>query len=252
MNNNQQLIKYLTVLGDTALIQGHRLSEWCSHGPYLEEDLALANIALDQIGRAQSYLKYAAELTGEGLTEDDLAYKRPERAFRNLLITELPNGDFSYTMLKILFLSAYECLLYEKLSESSDETLAGISAKAVKESRYHYTHSMNWCIRLGNGTEESHQRLQNSLDDLWMYTGELFERTEEQAYLIENGIIPELSQIKDMWHASILPLLEDCRLQVSNVDYFQTGSNKGIHTEYLGFILAEMQYLPRAYPDAKW
>ncbi|HMT35576.1 MAG TPA: phenylacetate-CoA oxygenase subunit PaaC, partial [Chitinophagaceae bacterium] len=239
-------------LGDNPLILGHRLSEWCSRGPILEEDLALTNIALDNIGRAQAFLKYAAEVEGLGKTADDLAYKRDERSFYNNLIAELPIGDFAYTIARLLLIAVFEQLQFTDLSKSSNETIAGIAAKSLKEVRYHVAHARDWCYRLGKGTEESHNRLQRAFNELWMYTGELFEMYDEDVILVFDGVAGDLNTLKIQYYDAVQKILNDSNIQIPVVDYMQTGSRKGIHTEYLGHILAEMQYLQRAYPDATW
>lgn len=252
MTTNEALFKYVVHLGDNALIQGHRLGEWCSKGPYLEEDLALTNLALDNIGRAQAFLAYAAEIEGEGRSADDLAYKRPERQFYNWLITELPRGDFAYTVMKQFLFSVYEFYLYSGLCNSSDEQLAAISQKAIKEVRYHLSHSKDWCLRLGNGTDESRSRLQTALDDLWFYSGELFEMDEARKHLIENGVAVDTSSFYQDWMNFVEDIFNKSRMIMPEVGYMQTGSRSGIHTEHLGHLLCEMQYVQRAYPDAVW
>jgi ring-1,2-phenylacetyl-CoA epoxidase subunit PaaC len=252
MTKQQALYKYLLRLGDNPLILGHRLSEWCSRGPILEEDLALTNIALDNIGRAQAFLKYAAEVEGLGKTADDLAYKRDERSFYNNLIAELPIGDFAYTIARQLLIAVFEQLQFTDLSNSSNETIAGIAAKSLKEVRYHVAHARDWCYRLGKGTEESHNRLQRAFNELWMYTGELFEMYDEDVILVFDGVAGDLNTLKIQYYDAVQKILNDSNIQIPVVDYMQTGSRKGIHTEYLGHILAEMQYLQRAYPDATW
>ncbi len=252
MTKQQALYKYLLRLGDNPLILGHRLSEWCSRGPILEEDLALTNIALDNIGRAQAFLKYAAEVEGLDKTADDLAYKRDERSFYNNLIAELPIGDFAYTIARQLLIAVFEQLQFTDLSKSSNETIAGIAAKSLKEVRYHVAHARDWCYRLGKGTEESHNRLQRAFNELWMYTGELFEMYDEDVILVFDGVAGDLNTLKIQYYDAVQKILNDSNIQIPVVDYMQTGSRKGIHTEYLGHILAEMQYLQRAYPDATW
>ena len=252
MNKQEALFKYLVRLGDCALIHGHRLSEWCSRGPLLEEDLALTNMALDNIGRAQAFLKYAAEVQAIGLTEDDLAYKRDERAYYNNLITELPIGDFAFTIAKQLLLSVFENLQMQALCKSADTTIVGIAAKSHKEVRYHFAHARDWTLRLGKGTLESNTRLQQAFNQLWMYTGELFEMYEEDAILNKQGIAIDLNELKHPYYNTITSILNDANIKIPVADYMQTGSRKGIHAEYLGHILSEMQYLQRAYPDAKW
>lgn len=252
MTKQEALYRYLLRLGDNALINGHRIAEWCSRGPILEEDLAMTNIALDNIGRAQAFLKYAGEVEGKGKTEDDLAYKRGEREFLNNLITELPIGDFAYTVAKQLILSSFEYFLFKDLCKSKDETVAGIAAKAIKETRYHFAHARDWSYRLGKGTEESHRRYQNAINDLWMYTGELFEMYNEDVILATEGISDNLNEVKNAWSKLITEVLKDSNITIPVVDFMQTGSRKGIHTEHLGHLLTEMQYLQRSYPDAKW
>jgi len=252
MNKQEALFKYLLYLGDNGLVQGHRLSELCSRGPILEEDLAMTNFALDYIGRASAFLKYAAEVEGAGRTEDDLAYKRGERLFYNNLMAELPNGDFAYTMAKQVLIACFEYLLFTELSNSIDETIASVSTKTLKEVRYHFTHARDWCFRLGKGTAVSHAKLQNAFNDLWMYTGELFEMSDWLRLLANEQIGCDLSLLKSKWNEMLNLVLKEATIEVPIGDYMQTGSRQGIHTEYLGHILSEMQYLQRAYPDAKW
>lgn len=252
MTTQEAIFNYTQRLGDNALILGHRLAEWSSKGPLLEEDIAMTNLALDLIGRAEAMLHYAAVVEGKGRTEDDLAYKRGERQFLCNLIVQLPNGDFSYTIARHLLTSAFDLCLYEELLKSSDATIAGIAAKAVKEIKYHLKFATDWTLRLGDGTEESHTRMQKSLNDIWMYTGELFETNEVDATLVKAGITGDLNSLRPKWRNMIDAVLKEATLEVPADGYMQTGSRKGVHTEYLGYILAEMQYLPRAYPDAKW
>lgn len=252
MTTKEALYNYTVRLGDTALILGHRLSEWSSKGPLLEEDIAMTNMALDLIGRADALLRYAAEVEGKGRNEDDLAYKRGEREFRCNLLVQLPNGDFGYTIARHLLFSAFEMCLYEELLKSKDSTLAAIAAKAVKEIKYHLKFASDWTLRLGDGTAESHERIQKSFNELWMYTGELFETDANDAELIKAGISVDLAGLKSKWKKMVTAVLEEATLTVPEDAYMQSGSRKGIHTEYLGYILAEMQYLPRAYPDAIW
>lgn len=252
MTTQDALFKYLLRLGDNGLIQGHRLSEWCSRGPILEEDLALTNMALDNIGRATAFLKYAGEVENKGKTEDDLAYKRAERQFYNNLITELPIGHFGYTIAKQLIISTFEYFQFTALSQSKDEIIAGIAAKTLKEVRYHMAHARDWCMRLGKGTDLSHEKLQSSFNDLWMFTDELFEMDEVDDILLKEGIAINLAALKPKWVELINSILFEATINIPNVDYMQTGSRKGVHTEHLGHLLSEMQYLQRAYPDATW
>jgi ring-1,2-phenylacetyl-CoA epoxidase subunit PaaC len=252
MKQEDALFQYTLRLADDALILGHRLGEWCGKGPILEEDLALTNIALDLIGRAEALLQYAAACEGKGRSEDDLAYKRGERQFYNHLICEQQNGDFAHTIVRQLLISSYENYFYEALMQSKDQQLASIAAKAVKEIHYHLRHAADWTVRLGQGTEESAGRMQKALDDLWMYTGELFETDELDETMISLGIAPDCSSFHGRWKTGLLDILSEAGLKTPESNYMQSGSKKGIHTEHLGYILAEMQYLQRAYPDARW
>lgn len=252
MTQQEALFRYTLKMGDNALILGHRLSEWCSHGPFLEEDIALSNIALDYVGRANALLTYAATVEGKGRSEDDLAYKRIERHFYNNLITELPNGDFGFTIVRQFLVSSFDLLFFDALSKSKDTTLAGIAAKTLKEVKYHYTHSRDWMLRLGDGTQESHNRIQHSLNELWPYSGEMFETDETEELLLKDGIAADVSSLKQQWEKLVTETLEEATLQKPENDFMHTGSRKGLHTEHLGYILTEMQFLPRTYPDAKW
>jgi len=252
MTHQEALLTYTLRLADNALILGHRLGEWCSKAPILEEDLAITNMALDMIGRAESILRYSAQLEGKGRTEDDLAYKRAERKFYNHLLIEQPNGDFAYTIARQLLNSSFEFYYYTALMNSSDSTLSAIASKSIKEIKYHLKHASDWTKRLGDGTEESHNRMQKAIDDLWMYTGELFEMDEVDELLKDSNIAPYTTELKGKWKTYIIDVLTESKLTVPNDDYMQTGSRQGIHTEHLGYILADMQYLQRAYPTAKW
>lgn len=252
MTKQEALYTYLLRLGDNALIQSHRLSEWCSRGPILEEDLALTNIALDYIGRAQNLLQYAGSVEGKGHSADDLAYRRPEQAYLNHLIAELPKGDFAFTIAKQLFIATYEYLLYIELCQSKDETIAGIAGKAIKEVRYHWTHARDWCYRLGKGTVLSNEKLQKAVNDLWMFTQEQFESDAVEQMLCAEGIACNPQAIQLKWQEMIQDVLKASNVQIPQNNYMQTGGRKGVHTEHLGHILSEMQYLQRAYPDATW
>jgi len=252
MNQNEALFNYTLRLGDTSLILAQRLSEWTGHGPFLEEDLALTNIALDILGRAKSLLEYASKIEGKGRSEDDLAFLRNDRQFFNALITELPNGDYAKTIMRQAFIDCFDLLFYSALSKSKDAVLAGIAAKTVKEVTYHKRHSFSWVMRFGNGTEESAQRLQQGFNEIWPFTGELFEMTEADEILIKEGIAVDLSTLKARWETEIHELLEKANIKLPETVFMQKGSRKGLHTEHLSYILAEMQALPRMYPDAKW
>jgi ring-1,2-phenylacetyl-CoA epoxidase subunit PaaC len=244
--------QYLLRLGDSSLIIGHRLSEWCGHGPILEEDIALTIIALDFVGNATAILTYAAQVEGKGRTEDDLAFMRHEREFRNLLLTEQPNGDYAQTIARQFLFDTYMYFLYEELKNSKDETLAALATKAHKEITYHLRHTTEWMYRLGNGTEESHERLQKALNTLWMYTPDLFDMDEVDTLLIKEGIVPDLTLVQTKWEVHVNEVLQEATLQVPKNNFKQKGSREGKHSEHLGFLLAEMQYVHRAYPGVKW
>lgn len=254
MAASSNLFEYCLKLGDNALVLGHRLSEWCGHGPILEEDIAMTNIALDLVGQARAFLTYAGEVEGKGRTEDDLAYHRDVMLFRNHMLAEQPNTDFAYTMMRQLLQSTYSYLLYKKLIGSKDKTLAAIAEKSLKEVTYHLRHAGEWTLRMGDGTDESNERAQNALNDLWMYTGELFINSDFEEELIKENIAVDNAIMEAEWHKMISDLLKRSKLNLpdsSNVKMI-IGSNKGRHTEHLGHLLADMQFLPRAYPNAKW
>ncbi|MEO6903799.1 MAG: 1,2-phenylacetyl-CoA epoxidase subunit PaaC [Bacteroidia bacterium] len=252
MNLQEAKFEYLLRLGDSSLIIGHRLSEWCGHGPILEEDIALTNMALDFVGNATALLTYAAQIEAKGRTEDDLAYLRDEREYRNLLLTEQPNGDFAATITRQFFFDAYLFFLYEGLKLSKDEMIAALAVKAHKEITYHMQHTTEWMYRLGDGTTESHQRLQNAVNDLWAYTAELFDMDEVDAILIKEGIATDLNKIKTQWEHCVNEVLTKATLEKPTTTFKQKGSREGKHSEHLGFLLAEMQYVYRAYPQVKW
>ena len=252
MTTQEALFKYILRIGDTNLILGQRLSEWTGHGPFLEEDLALTNITLDITGTAKSFLEYAAKVEDKGRTEDDLAFLRNDRQFFNAQITELPNGDYARTIVRQVLVDCFDYYFYQELSKSKDETLAGIAQKSLKEVTYHLRHTSAWLERFGDGTEESHNKAQIALTEIWQYTNELFEMNEVDEILMKEGIAVDLNLVKAKWEKHISELVEKSTLAVPQNVFMQTGSRKGIHTEHLAFILAEMQALPRMYPDAKW
>jgi ring-1,2-phenylacetyl-CoA epoxidase subunit PaaC len=243
--------QYLLRLADSSLIIGHRLSEWCGHGPILEEDIALINIALDFVGNATALYTYAAQVEGKERTEDDLAYLRNEREYRNLLLTEQPNGDYANTIARQFLYDVFTFFLYEELKISKDETLAAIAVKSHKEITYHLRHSTEWMYRLGDGTEESHQRLQTALNDLWMFTSDLFDM-DEDALFMNQGIVPDLNKVKGEWEKRVNEVITEATLQIPTTIIKQKGSREGKHSEHLGFLLAEMQSMQRAYSGAKW
>jgi len=252
MNKEEALFNYCLRLGDSSLILGQRMSEWCSNGPILEEDIAMTNVALDLIGQARTVLTYAGKIEGKGRTEDDFAYKRNEREYYNTLLSERPNGHFGDTVARNFLHSAYFYHLFQALSSSKDELIAAHAAKSLKEVTYHLRHSAEWIVRLGDGTEESHQKVQKSIDDLWEYTGDLFEMNEVDSFLIKEGIAVDLNDVKKEWLKTINEILERATLSKPEDGYMHSGRLDAVHSEYLGHVLAEMQFLPRAYPDAKW
>jgi ring-1,2-phenylacetyl-CoA epoxidase subunit PaaC len=253
MSDKKDLVKqYAVRLGDDAVVLGHRLSQWCSNGPFLEEDLALTNVALDFIGRARMFFSYAAELANDGSTEDSYAYTRDNREFTNLLMHELKNGDFAFTMVRQYFIDAYSLAYMEALQDSSDETLAAIADKAVKESRYHLRRSYDWMLRLGDGTEESHDRMQRAVDELWGYTPELFEMDELEQELADAGIAVDAAALKEGWQRTVLATLAEATLAEPTGDWSVRGGRQGTHTEALGHMLSDMQFVQRAYPGLQW
>jgi ring-1,2-phenylacetyl-CoA epoxidase subunit PaaC len=252
MSMTDARFQYLLRLADDRLVLGHRLSEWCGHGPILEEDIALANIALDLIGEATLFYKLAAAAEGQGRDEDALAYFRDAIDFRNVLLVELPKGDFGVTIVRQLFFSVYSQLQMEALQRSGDAELAGAAAKALKEARYHVRHSAQWGVTLGDGTDESHARAQRAVDDLWRYTGELFlsDAIDQQAAASGFGVDP--STLADAWRAQVDDVLRRATLTTPTVGYMQRGGRDGKHTEHLGHLLAEMQIVARSFPGASW
>lgn len=252
LDMKQALIDYTTRLGDDSIVLGHRLSEWSSNAPFLEEDLALSNVALDYIGRARMYYSYAAELTGNGKTEDDLAYTRDQREFRNLLINEMPNGDFAFTMLRQLLVDVFNTYYLAELVKSTDETLAAIAAKAIKETRYHLRRSYEWVLRLGDGTDESHRRAQQAVDELWGYTPELFQIDALEQSLADSGIGVDSATLLENWLAHVSEILTEATLDVPSTSWEVKGGREGYHTENLGHLLNDLQLVHRAYPGLKW
>ena len=243
---------YAIRLGDDALVLGHRLSEWCGNGPFLEEDLALANVALDYLGRARMFFNYAAELAADGSTEDTYAYTRDCREFRNLLINELPRGDFAFTMARQYLVDEFSLAFMQALCGSNDPVLAGIAEKARKEARYHLRRSTDWMLRLGDGTPESHNRLQQAMTDIWGYTQEMFEIDELEESLIKAGIAVDVVALKQAWSSRVSETLVQATIEQPRDDWSVSGGRRGIHTEALGHMLSELQFLQRAYPAQQW
>lgn len=249
---NQALYNYVLRLGDDSLILGQRLGEWCGHGPILEEDIAMTNISLDLIGQAMSLLDYAGEIDGQGKDHDDLAFLRFENEYRNVLLVEQPNGDFANTMMRQFLFDAFRKPLYEKLLDSSDQKIAAIADKSLKETRYHLKHTSEWIIRLGDGTDESHQRAQKALDLLWRYTDELFFETEEDLALVSAGIVPAMKEIKAEWSKTVFAVLAEATLIIPTNNWQFEGGRRGMHSEHFGYLLSDLQYMQRAYPNMKW
>lgn len=244
--------KFALALGDDALTMGQRLSEWISNGPFLEEDIALANVALDFMGRARMFLTYAGELEGKGRSEDDLAFLRDGREFTNLLIFELPIGDFGNTMARQYLIDAFEVPYFEALSTSRDETIAAIAAKTLKECRYHLRRSREWILRLGDGTEESHHRVQSAFDDVWPYVAELFEMPGYESKLVESGVAVDRIALRKGWDQEVIATLSEATLAVPKGDHAIRGGRDGVHTEHLGHMLSDLQFMQRAYPGMQW
>jgi ring-1,2-phenylacetyl-CoA epoxidase subunit PaaC len=250
--NNPQLFDYLLRLADSCLILSQRLGEWCGHGPVLEEDLALTNVALDLNGQAQLWLGYAAEIDGKGRTEDQLAFLRDAHEFRNLLLVEQTNGDFAMTMGRQFYFDLWHSLLLKELLHSSDRRIREISEKALKEVQYHLRRSAGWVVRLGDGTEESHTRMQRAADELWQFTGELFDTDSIDEAIVQEKIGPDFRTLQIPWIDRVKSTFTEAALALPDSGWMQRGGKRGIHTESLGYLLAEMQFLQRAYPDAQW
>jgi ring-1,2-phenylacetyl-CoA epoxidase subunit PaaC len=245
-------LKYVLRLADTSLVLGQRLGEWVGHAPALEEDLGLANLSLDFVGQARLLLTYAGEIEGRGRSEDDLAMGRDSSDFLNLAMAEQPNGDFGQTIVRQMLLDAFQLELYEALQHSKDARLAEIAAKALKETRYHFRYSAGWVVRLGDGTEESHRRVQQSLDTLWRFTQEFFAADDVDEAMARQGIAPALAELAPRWSARVDEVLREATLKrPADVRYSWHGK-RGDHSEHLGYLLAEMQFLHRAYPGATW
>lgn len=246
------LFEYLLRLADNCLILSQRLSEWCAHGPVLEEDIALTNVALDLLGHARFWLSYAGEVEGAGRDEDQLAFLRDAGAFRNVLLVEQPNGDYAMTTARQFYFDTWHLHLLKALQASSDRRVSEIAQKAAKEVTYHLERSTDWVIRLGDGTDESHARMQHAADDLWMYTGELFEMDDIDRAMIDCGVGVDLESLHPLWMEHVQKTFAEATLTVPSGKWMQSGGKHGIHTERLGYLLAEMQFLQRAYPGAQW
>ena len=250
--SDARLFEYLLRLGDDRLVLGHRLSEWCGHAPILEEDIALANVALDLVGQGSLLLTAAATAEGGKRDADALAFLRDAIDYRNALIVELPNGDFGFTIARQFFVSVFAMLQADALQTSTHRELSGIAAKMFKESRYHVRHSGDWMLKLGDGTQESHARLQAAVDELWRYTGELFLTDDLERTLVASGIAVDSSSLEPTWRAQVDDVLKRASITVPDVKWMQRGGREGRHTEHLGLMLAEMQVLQRTHPGATW
>lgn len=252
-DNKNDLIEYLLRLADNAMINGQRLCEWCGHAPALEEEMALMNVALDLVGQARNWYEYAAELLADGRDADQLAFTRDERAFRNTLLVEQPNGDYAVTTTKLFLFDAWHFHTLSALSSSSDARIAGIAAKALKEATYHLRRSSEWVERLGDGTEESRQRMLAAIDELWRFTNDLLAGDAIQQRLASAGIAADAEAIASAWQATVEQVFAAASLPVPQpASYFYLDGKQGLHTEHLGILLAEMQFLQRAYPGATW
>jgi ring-1,2-phenylacetyl-CoA epoxidase subunit PaaC len=254
------LLEYLLRLGDTDLVLAQRLGAWVGHGPVLEEDIALANVGLDLLGQARLWLGYAGEVEarvrGRGRSEDELAFLRDAPAFRNVQLVEQPNGDYAATTARQFYFDHAHHLLLQGLARSRDERVAAIATKVVKETQYHLERSSDWVVRLGDGTDESHARMQRAIDDLWPYTGELFAGDAVDEALVQAAIVPDLAALQPRWQAAVAAVLDEATLTVPTGTWMQgarqRGGKQGVHTEHLGHLLTEMQFLQRAYPGASW
>lgn len=251
-----QLINYTLHLADSNLILTQRNAAWCGHGPILEQDIAITNITLDLIGQSRNFYQYAAKLINETTeneaSEDSLAYLRKEREFKNLLLTEQENGDWAQTIVRQFFYSVYQYLLYEKMQHSKDEHLAGIAAKSLKEVTYHVTWSGEWVIRLGDGTAESKERINQAITTLWPYTGEMFLPVNYETAMVAAGIAPNITLLKNDWLKKVTDIFEEATITLPENIFMQSGGKTGVHTEKLGYILSDLQYLQRTYPNATW
>lgn len=248
----QSLFHYVLRLGDLSLVLGQRLGEWVGHSPAIEEDLGLANIALDLIGQARLLLTYAGEVEGRGRDEDDIAYLREHREYMNATLAEQPNGDFGQTIVRQVLIDAFQLELYERMTASTDGRLAAIAAKSVKEIRYHLRYSGGWLVRLGDGTEESHSRVRSALETLWPYTVELFAEDELDRMMAERGVAPRLAEVYAAWIQRIDAILGEATLMRPTDRPHSWHGKRGQHSEHLGYLLAEMQHLQRTYPGVRW
>jgi ring-1,2-phenylacetyl-CoA epoxidase subunit PaaC len=250
---NKNLIQYILGISDNCLILGQRLGELCGHGPSLETDIAMTNIALDLLGQTRSYFQYAAQLSDDdNVTEDTIAFLRNEREYKNVLLVEQPNTDFAYSITRQFLFDVFHHLLLTELQNSTDKTLQAIAKKSIKEVSYHVRFSTDWIIRLGDGTKESHIKMQTAINDLWTFTDELFHQTEADKIMVSEKIGVDVSLLKSEYYNKINEILQTATLQTPEIKYFQKGGKEGIHSEYMGYILADMQYMQRSFPGMNW
>ncbi len=248
----ENLYKYILGIADNSLILGQRLGELCGHGPNLETDIACTNISLDLFGQVRSYYQYAAKIIGDGRTEDDIAMLRKEKEYVNVLLAEQPNTDFAYTIGRQFLFDVYHLLFLNELQKSHDITLSAIATKSIKEVSYHQRFSSDWIKRLGDGTDESHQKMQDAIDDLWTYTDELFHQTDADKIIVSEGIGVDVAKLKDDYYKKVSELLEEATLKSPESKWFQKGGKEGVHTEHLGYLLSDLQYMQRTYPNMEW
>lgn len=249
---NENLYNYILGVADNSLILGQRMGELCGHGPSLETDIACTNVSLDLFGQVRSYFQYAAEIAGEEKTEDDIAFLRREREYKNVLLVEQPNTDFAFTIVRQFLFDVYHLLFLQELQNSKDDTLKAIAKKSIKEVSYHERFSSDWVVRLGDGTEESKERIQNAVTNLWSYTDELFHQTEADKTMVEAEIGVDVTTLKEAYYSKVTSVLEKATIEIPESKWFQKGGKNGVHTEHLGYLLADMQYMQRTYPGMEW
>ncbi|WP_204346990.1 1,2-phenylacetyl-CoA epoxidase subunit PaaC [Psychroserpens algicola] len=249
---NENLYNYILGIADNSLILGQRMGELCGHGPTLETDIACTNISLDLFGQVRSYYQYAAKIAGDDRTEDDIAMLRKEREYKNVLLVEQPNTDFAYTIGRQFLFDVYHLAFLAELQKSNDLTLSAIANKCIKEVSYHERFSSDWVKRLGDGTEESNQKMQAAIDDLWTYTDELFHQTEADKAMVAEGVGVDVTQLKEKYYKQVNELLKEANLEIPESKWFQKGGKEGIHTEHLGYLLSDLQYMQRTYPNMEW
>lgn len=249
---NQNLIQYIYGIADNCLILGQRLGELCGHGPSLETDIAMTNISLDLLGQTRSYYQYVAKLQGGDATEDTVAFLRLEREYKNVLLVEQPNTDFAYSIARQFLFDVFHLALLTELQNSNDDMLKAIANKSIKEVSYHVRFSSDWIKRLGDGTEESHQKIQTAINDLWIFTDELFHQTDADKEMVQLGIGVDVTLLSEDYYKKINSVLEEATIEIPQVEYFQKGGKLGIHSEHMGYLLSDLQYMQRTYPNMTW